>query len=34
VEVRFPTYDEAGHEVSSSQPDELASDIQAWMQGK
>jgi hypothetical protein len=34
VEVRFPPYDGSGHEVSASQPDELASDVQAWMQGE
>jgi hypothetical protein len=32
VEVRFPLYDQSGHEVSVTQPADLASDVQAWLQ--
>ncbi|HEY6460628.1 MAG TPA: hypothetical protein VIY73_10775 [Polyangiaceae bacterium] len=33
VEVRFPLYDKSGHAVAASQPAELATDVQAWLQG-
>jgi hypothetical protein len=33
VEIRFPTYDQAGHAVATRQGADLAADVQAWLQG-
>jgi hypothetical protein len=31
VEVRFPTYAQSGHPVATSQPADLAADVEAWL---
>jgi len=33
VEVRFPSYDNSGHEVAVTQPADLAADVEGWLLG-
>jgi Serine carboxypeptidase len=34
IEVRFPLYDQAGHEVTVMQPMDFADDVRAWLAGQ